>query len=381
MLARPLARGLPLAYAATLLGFIVVTQFGAVYEQWDFLDELGLPRNDFEWNVWQPGRATLEGEDPYPDGALDSEVGWWVTKRSSFYPPPAWLPALPLAAAPSLVASFVAQALLAACAFLTLRVLGVRDWRCYALWMTSAMVVFAIAFVNLHLAIVLLAAVLWRYRDTPWAAAAALSAALAFKLVLAPLWIWFLVTKRFRAAAYTAVAAPLLLLGSWALIGFDGLRQYPDLLAHANETWAERGTLIRGLLIQLGHAELAFVVSALLAALLVGLAWRHRSDDLVSFTLVAAAALVVSPLGWIYYLGLLVVPLAIARPRYSHVWLVLPFFWIHWHHSPLLPATPERSMATIAVASLLLALVLRAHRSEAGDMQRDFGRLPSPAPG
>jgi Glycosyltransferase family 87 len=378
-LARSLARGLALAYAATVLGFIVVTQFEAVYDQWNFLEALGYPRNDFEWALWQPGRTMLEGGDPYPNDIPRPEEAWWTTKGMTFYPPPAWLSTLPLAALPSLVASLVAQVLLAASALLTLRVLGVRDWRCYALWMTSAMVVFAIAFVNPHLVIVLLAAVLWRYRDTPWAAAAALSAALALKLVLAPLWIWLLVTRRFRAAIYTAVAAPLLLLGSWALIGFNGLRQYPDLLAYSDERWARRGTLIRGVLIQLGYAEFALLATALLAALLVGLAWRHRSNDLVGFTLVAAAALVVSPLGWIYYLGLLVVPLAISRPSYSPAWLVLPFFWIHWHYSPLDAASAERSMATIAVASLLLALVLSAHRSEAGSLQQDLRSLPSPS--
>src|SRR5207244_1002281 len=42
--------------------------------------------------------------------------------------------------------------------------------------------------------------------------------------------IWLLATRRWRAAAACVGAGVMLLLGSWAVIGFAGLGSYPTLL-------------------------------------------------------------------------------------------------------------------------------------------------------
>src|SRR5439155_18394978 len=47
-----------------------------------------------------------------------------------------------------------------------------------------------------------------------------------------------------------------------------------------------------------------------------------RERDAVSLTYAVAAALVLSPILWSHYLVLIVVPIALARPRLSPLWFV-----------------------------------------------------------
>jgi hypothetical protein len=71
------------------------------------------------------------------------------------------------------------------------------------------------------------------------------------------------------------------------------------------------------------------VISLLVAAgLLVAAAAvarrQGREGDALALTLCVAAALAASPIVWIHYFVLLLVPLALAQPRFSLLWLV-PF--------------------------------------------------------
>ena len=68
--------------------------------------------------------------------------------------------------------------------------------------------------------------------------------------------------------------------------------------------------------------------SSLGGALLVAcVVLARRGDDLRSFTCAVAATLALSPIVWLHYLVLLLVPLAIARPRFSVVWLLPILLW------------------------------------------------------
>jgi hypothetical protein len=78
----------------------------------------------------------------------------------------------------------------------------------------------------------------------------------------------------------------------------------------------------------IGEAGARVLVIAAGVALLV-LAWRavRVTDtaferDRVSLSVVLAAALVLTPILWLHYLVLLLVPIALARPRLSPLWLV-----------------------------------------------------------
>jgi hypothetical protein len=76
-------------------------------------------------------------------------------------------------------------------------------------------------------------------------------------------------------------------------------------------------------LLALGLGELAarIVATALGLVLLVGCAIvGRRGDDRRSLTLALAAALVLSPIVWLHYFVLLLVPIALARRTFSVLW-------------------------------------------------------------
>jgi hypothetical protein len=72
------------------------------------------------------------------------------------------------------------------------------------------------------------------------------------------------------------------------------------------------------------------VAVAVIAGALLLLAWRAASTagedaaerDRRSLILCLAAALVATPILWLHYLGLLFVPIALARPRLTALWFV-----------------------------------------------------------
>jgi hypothetical protein len=63
---------------------------------------------------------------------------------------------------------------------------------------------------------------------------------------------------------------------------------------------------------------------------LVGCAFElgRRGGDAAPLALALAAALLLSPIVWTHYYILLLVPIAIARPRLSALWFVPLAFWI-----------------------------------------------------
>jgi hypothetical protein len=64
-------------------------------------------------------------------------------------------------------------------------------------------------------------------------------------------------------------------------------------------------------------------------------AGRRRADS-VSISLAVLAAVLGSPIVWPFYYALLLVPLAIARPRFSPLWL-LPTLFYFAHRLPRVP--------------------------------------------
>jgi hypothetical protein len=64
-------------------------------------------------------------------------------------------------------------------------------------------------------------------------------------------------------------------------------------------------------------------------ALLVGcVVLARRKDEARSFALAVAATLALSPIVWLHYLVLLLVPLAILRPRFGWLWLLPAVLWV-----------------------------------------------------
>ena len=156
---------------------------------------------DFAGTLWKPAQAWLDGLPIYPEPTrIAVEIG-----NPSVYPPLFILLLSPLVALPLQVAAWVWLGVLAASAGAALWIVGVRDWRCYVLAVSSPVVLQGLMLGNLTVFLVLLTALAWRYRDRAIAAGLALGTAVAGKLFVWPLLIWLVLTKRYRAAAWAFV--------------------------------------------------------------------------------------------------------------------------------------------------------------------------------
>jgi hypothetical protein len=271
--------------------------------------------------------AVLDGRSPYPqldDPILEDQKGY-------VYPPQLLLALMPLTPLPVDVAAFLVTIAMLALLGLTLHVLGIRDVRCYAAALLWVPTISGVLLANISIPLAFALAVVWRYRNTTWRPAIALGLAVSAKLLLWPMLVWMLATRRIRPTAWAVLIGLGATLGAWAAIGFDGLEAYPDLLRRLSDIQAERSYSIVGMTSTLGVGEAAGQVLAL--ALGVGLlvscvVLARRGDEARSFTCAIAATLVLSPIVWLHYLVALLVPLAILRPRFSLIWLLPVLLWV-----------------------------------------------------
>lgn len=281
---------------------------------------------DYRGTLWEPARAVLDGLPLYPEATRDAIV----VGNPAVYPPPAVLATVPLAFLPVGVASAVWFVLLGACVLVALRLVGVRDWRCHVLALASPVVVHGLYFGNLSIALMLPVALAWRYREQAPTAGIALGAAVAAKLFVWPLVVWLLLTRRFRAAAWAAASSVVLLLCAWAVIGFEGLAEYPALLRAVQDVYAVRSLSLATVAAALGAPSAATAVSASAAIVFLALAAvlaRRNDGDRRSFTVLVAACIVATPIVWPNYCALLFVPIAVTWPRLAPVWFFGYLVW------------------------------------------------------
>lgn len=294
---------------------------------------------DFEGTLWQPAKAILDGVSPYPapsPGEVD--VG-----NPALYPPLLMLLVTPLTVLPWSVASIAWGALLVGAVAAALWVLRVRDPVCYGLALVSAPVVSGVGWGNATLVLVLAVALAWRWRGEWLRVGIVVGLAIAAKLFLWPLLFWLLGTRRYRAAGASAVAAAAGVLVPWAVIGFAGLGDYPELLRVAEDVFATHGYSVATMVAALGASiGLATWTAFGVGVAFAGCAWLagRRGADEVSISLAVLAAILGSPIVWGYYYALLLVPLAIARPRRSWPWALLAGFYLT-HRLPRPKLTAE----------------------------------------
>jgi Glycosyltransferase family 87/Dolichyl-phosphate-mannose-protein mannosyltransferase len=208
--------------------------------------------------------------------------------------------------------------------------LGVRDWRCYALTAAYPMTRSAVDLGTVGPLLLLAVAAAWHWRDRVVEPALAGGAAIALKLFLWPLVAWLGITRRLLASAGAVVATGVLVLLPWAVMGFAGIGDFPGLLRHLSDDEATSSYSVDALVVRAHLPEaLGITLGLVLALALLVVAWLAerrtvRNADAVVLTLCLAAALAASPIVWVHYFLLLVVPLALAQPRLSWLWLV-PF--------------------------------------------------------
>jgi len=283
---------------------------------------------DFRGTLWEPARALLDGMPIYPEPTREAVL----VGNPAVYPPLFILASVPLALLPVTVAAWIWLCVLGVAMFGSMWILGVRDWRCLVLAVTSPVVVHGLFYGNLTVFLVLPLALAWRYRDKAWIAGVAVGAAVAAKLFVWPLVVWLLLTRRYRAAAWAAGSAALIVLGAWALVGFQGLRDYLTLLRAVQDVYAVRSLSLSTVAGSLGASVSAAVAVAALAGLAcLGLAaWLVRRDDgdRRAFSIVVAACILSSPIVWPNYAALLFVPIAIRWPRLAPAWFFGYAVWL-----------------------------------------------------
>lgn len=349
-----------LARASTVLLFAVAPALVLLGIFWITPDSLAF---DLHHAFRPAAEAVLAGESPYPPATVEV-----MEQRDAYvYLPFAALAVTPFALVPPLVADLLAIAVMLAVGAAALWILGVRDWRCYGLTLAMPPVFHAVQTANVTLPLLLALAAVWALRSRPVAAGMVLALTLASKLFLWPILVWWLATRRFRAALVALAAAALLVAGSWAVIGFADMREYPELLRVLTETLGGDSYTVFALASDLGLAErparllgltLAFAVLA--ASALLG----RRGDDARSFALAVLASLLFSPIVWLHYFALLLAPIAVVHRRLSYLWVLPLAFWA-WAAGVGNGTTLETAL-TLATAGAITALVLRSTPSAGG---------------
>ncbi len=345
---------LPLGAPAMIAAYLV----GAYRPDPFRLDGKYFPDGGFLFDLhvmWQAGHDVVTGHSPYP----------------FVYPAPAAFLMAPFGALPWDVAVAAFTLTLVGALVLALRLLDVRDWRCYALALASMPMASSLMIGTLSPLLALGAAAAWRYRDRRFAVAIAIVAVVVTKIFLWPLVIWLVATRRFRTAATTVALGIGVTLVSWAALGFDGLRDYGHGLQRVaglvQETSYSPFALLR--LLGLSTPSARLVVTALTLAALGGiiLVARGRDGDRRSFVLALATGLLASPIVWMHYLVVVFVPLGLYRPRLGAAWLIPLAYW------GLQTQENQGSAAKIVVMFVLTGLAVTL------SMWQRRERLPVPA--
>ena len=305
------------------------------------LDDFGIFRT--------AAKAVLRGDSPYV--AANPQA---LAHFDKFvYPPSTALLFSPFTALPVKPGSVLVLALGLAGVFVALRLLDVRDWRCYGVAAMSAPVINSLALGAVTPFLLVGAAGAWRYRDRSAVAGPLAALTAVTKLFLWPLGLWLLVTKRLRATAVFVVVSVLFIVGGWAVIGFAGLRSYPHLV-HVLAQVEQGVSYSIVALLRLSGTSAAIVTAAIVAAVVLGivLAARGADGDRRSFTIAIVGSLAATPVVWLHYFALLLIPIALYRPRLSALWFAPVILW-------LTPASHANgSLWKIGLGLSVLAVVL-----------------------
>lgn len=318
-------------------------------------EALGL---DFREAFWPAAHAVLNGNDPYP--ALDSPA---LAERMAYaYPPVVAIVLAPFGLLPVGLATAVAMIATVAALVGALWVMGVRDWRCYGASLASPVVLVCIQTAALSAILALGVALAWRHRERGPATPLLIAAMIAAKLFLWPLLVWLAIVRGTRCAVLTGLAAVGVIVAPW-LAGFPGAREYLPLLRKLTELEGAYAYTPRSLALSLGSGVRVADACAIAAgaAVIVGaVAIRRRADaDRRTLALTLLAALLLSPIVWLHYLVVLLVPMALVSRRLSPIWLVPCALWLAAGGTWTGPSAIQITVSLV-VMGLVVALVLRS---------------------
>lgn len=247
-------------------------------------------------------RGLAHGTNPYVTAGMQERGHFlWSVLAGWLLAPFAWMPygwaavtALGLVAIP-----------------VTARLLGVRDWRVWALAAAWPATVNGAQTANITMLVAVLVALGWwdrvRARCGLW-----VGLAVAVKLFAWPTLVWLAATRRWRAFW---VASGIQAAGLLLTVPYVSLADFARYEREADRVFSDEAITLSALLHGLGvPGARALAVAAGLALL-----WWGRRD--LGWCVVAALAL--SPIVWLHYFQLLILPLSLwSAPLW--VWL-LPF--------------------------------------------------------
>jgi hypothetical protein len=305
---------------------------------------------DFRFAFWPAGRHVLEGTSPFSPVVDFFQLPF-------VYPAPAALLFVPFGLLPRALAEALFTLLLALALVGALRLCRVRDPRCYVLAFLWAPVFSALQTANLTLLLVLGVAAVWRLRDRLFLAAAVAAGLISLKIFFWPILVWLGIFRGLRAAAASALMTAVLTLASWAVIGFAGFSEYPHLVQLINREEAGRSYSVAALAMRFGLSSpvasaltVAVGLGVLALAVIVG---RREGDERRSFALTVLALILCSPVVWLHYYALLVVAIALLRPRVGPMWF-LPL--LLWPCPVMLFAPTLWPLAPLAVSAAVVAV-------------------------
>jgi hypothetical protein len=331
----------------TLLGvlpvlLVIAFTFGARHHQ---------PAYDFR-AVWQASRDVAHGRNPYPTvSSIPSDP---AAQHDFFiYPAIVAVVMVPFGLLPFTLAAGLFMALLVASVAATLRILGVRDWRCYGAAFASIPVLesFRLGALSPLLALGLAAA--WAARDRRWTLPAVVCAVVLAKLFLWPVFVWLLATRRWGAAARAGILTAVVGAAGWAVVGLGTLTSYPALLGKMTDVQFRNTIGVDGLLASLGaggttaHDGSVLMTIAGTAAIVAAARWGRRPE--LAFAVAILVALLASPITWLHYETLLLVPVALVSRRMSAWWLLPLVLWVT--PQPQSWGSPWRIALPMAVAA------------------------------
>jgi hypothetical protein len=294
---------------------------------------------DFRGDLYAAGQAVIHGENPYQDGAIarlaaDRRAGnrQVIPIATPVYPAPILVAVTPLSVLPYELAGTLWFLASIVALLVALRWLGVRDIRCVAATFAWMPVLHGLVLGALEPLLVLGVAAAWRWRCTITVPAIAIGSVVVAKLVLWPLGVWLLLTRRTRTFGLAVALGLVAAFAAWAVIGFDGMVEYPRLLSNlAFYEQTDGVSLVAGLVaIGLSASAAHAVTYAITGALLLA-AWRvaHLAGgESRAFGLAVMAGLTSSAIAWPQYLVLLIVPIALCAPTLSPIWFAPLLAWL-----------------------------------------------------
>ncbi len=226
---------------------------------------------------------------------------------------------------------------------------------------------------NVHILLLGLLTLAWiglRRRDErgQWVAGVAVGIAAAIKVLPALLLVWFLVTRRYRAAGGVLVGAAAMSLLSLPLTGTQPWLDFPTVLANLSAPSDTTDTLAPTVWLGdlVGFTEARVLVTLAGLAILVVTAAR-RTHEAASFAIAVVIAILVAPAVYHHYLALLVLPFVLALSAGVPIrWLALGYF-LMWggqqNAAGELAWIVNKGLPTLGALVLLGALVAQVTRS------------------